>query len=108
MRFTDEALEIGPHAATEVDAEPALRIDASLSRVRSAPSKLFGSPGLLLGREAGVSSAIALSWAYLEGEALEEEEQLMALQENQNTFLLNFIGSSVRSQIASKAGSSWS
>lgn len=106
MRYTGDFLEVGP-ATAERGEEPALRVDAALGGLRSCPSQVFGSPALLVCQEASISAALCLSWAFLEGEAIEEQE-LLALQENQNTFMLNFIGSSVRSQIAAKAGSSWS
>lgn len=97
-------LEFGPSPGDELHA--ALEVDASLRRVRSSASKLFGSPKLVDG-EASIASAICVTWAHLEAEEGSEQVPL-ALQANQNTFMLNFISSSVRNQIASKAGSSWS
>lgn len=107
LRYTGDGLEVGPQAAAGYGMEPALCVDSTLSRLRSAPSQVFGSPDMLGCREASVVAVHCLSWAYLEGEALEEQVPL-ALQQNQDTFMLNFIGSAVRNQIAAKAGSSWS
>eukprot|EP00927_Polykrikos_kofoidii_P052258 TRINITY_DN46043_c0_g1_i1.p1 TRINITY_DN46043_c0_g1~~TRINITY_DN46043_c0_g1_i1.p1 ORF type:complete len:458 (+),score=23.60 TRINITY_DN46043_c0_g1_i1:43-1374(+) len=99
-QYTGGSMEFGPGTGGS-----ALVIDGSLKRARSSPSELFGSPSLL-DQDSHVSAVLCLSWAYLEGEELAEQVPL-ALQENQDTFMLNFISSSVRSQLASKAGSAW-
>merc|ERR1719474_1151154 len=70
LRYTGTSLEFGPAPGEAGGA--ALCLDGALSRVRSAHSDVFGSPALVRAGEAPVSAAICLSWAPLEGEALEE------------------------------------
>eukprot|EP00930_Biecheleria_cincta_P104592 TRINITY_DN96973_c0_g1_i1.p1 TRINITY_DN96973_c0_g1~~TRINITY_DN96973_c0_g1_i1.p1 ORF type:complete len:148 (+),score=28.21 TRINITY_DN96973_c0_g1_i1:63-446(+) len=103
MRFCGGALEIGPDPKT---GQAALRLDAGLQRVESAASEIYRSPALLATSSSPVLSVLVLSWAHLEGEEGGENVP-QALRENQDTFLLNFVGSSVRSQLAAKAGSAW-
>jgi len=121
MRYTGEALEVGPVAPEthsqrlsggsscsvgQVSDGPALVVDATMGEVRSSPSPLFGSPRLTSSdREAAVLSVLCVSWAHLQAEAV--EESLHALSTGQDSFMLNFISSSVRSQLAAKAGSAW-
>ncbi|CAK0851500.1 unnamed protein product [Prorocentrum cordatum] len=111
MRFSGSALELGPEAAPAEEGatstSAALALEGSLARVRSSASTAFGSPALVPPAGGHVAGVVSLSWAHLEGESIEEMQRI-AHQQNQNTFLLNFIGSSVRSQMAAKGGSAWS
>lgn len=118
LRYTGTELEFAPapsasrrpadaHRAPEDEAaSAALTLGASLATVRCGSSELLGGGRLAGARELRVLGLACLSWAHLEGDASEEAVPL-ALQANQDTFLLNFIGSSVRSQLAAKAGSAW-
>lgn len=107
LRLTADRIRIGHQVRQRTTA---VALDSSLLWVSSDKGDLFRNPCLLdtsVGSATtGVDAVACLSWSHLEPS--EGEEQLpLALQSNQDTFMLNFIGTSVRSQLAAKAGSSW-
>ncbi|CAE7160930.1 unnamed protein product, partial [Symbiodinium necroappetens] len=107
LRLTADRIRIGHQVRQRTTA---VALDSSLLWVSSDKGELFRNPCLLdtsVGSATtGVDAVACLSWSHLEPS--EGEEQLpLALQSNQDTFMLNFIGTSVRSQLAAKAGSAW-